>query len=130
RGTVSSHTVRTHGEIAVVPEVGAGGALVRGEAGTEQACRKRGDFRGGDFVAVEGGPLTASRREKFFVDGVVNHGGEKGVMLRESQGDAEAGIAVSEIGGAIEGIDVPTVAGSGGRLVASAFFGGNGMVGE
>jgi hypothetical protein len=37
---------------------------------------------------------------------------------------------VGEIGGAVEWIDVPAVAGSGGAVVASAFFGGNSVVWE
>ena len=52
--------MRAHGEIAVVPEIGAVGALVRGEAGTKQAGGKRGNFRGSDFIAIEGGALAAS----------------------------------------------------------------------
>src|ERR1700681_4251354 len=122
--------MRAHGEIAVVPEIGAVGALVRGEAGTKQAGGKRGNFRGSDFIAIEGGALAASGCEEFLVDRVVNHRGDKRIMLRQSQRNAEAGIAVREIGGAVERIDVPSKARSGGGLVATAFLGGDGMVGE
>ncbi len=52
-------------------------------------------------------------------------------MSRESERNAETRVAVREIGGAVERIDVPAIAfGSVAGFVAGAFFGGDGVIGK
>jgi hypothetical protein len=127
-GAIAAHAVRTHGEIAVILEIGSAFAIVYGKTGAEQAGAEGGVLRDMDFFAVERGAFAAGGSEEFFGNGIVNDGGEEGIALGEAEGDAETGVAMGEVGGAVEGIDVP--AEFGGGFVAGAFFGGDGMVGE
>jgi hypothetical protein len=127
-GTVTAHAVRAEREIVVVMNVGAGMAFVDGKAGAEKAGGKRGDFRDGDFLAVEHGTFAACGSEKFFINGIVDDAGEDLIALREGDGDTEARVAVGEICGAVEGIDMPAKFGV--VIFAKAFFGGDCVRGE
>ncbi|HLZ13580.1 MAG TPA: hypothetical protein VKP58_13420 [Candidatus Acidoferrum sp.] len=127
-GTIAAYAVGTKREIVIIMNVGAGLALVHGKAGAKKACGKRGNFRDGDSFSVEGGAFAAGGGKEFFVDGIVNDAGEDFVLPSESDGDAEARIAVGEIGGAVERVDVPAIFGV--VVVAKAFFGGDGVRGK
>ena len=108
-GAIAADSVRVHGEVAVVAQVGAAFAVVNREAGAQQAGGKRFDFGDVNFVSVERGAFAASRGEEFIGDGIVDYGGDQRALLRKSEGNAETRIAVGEIGGAVERIDVPAV---------------------
>ena len=127
-GTVAANAVRTLGEFAVILKIRAELAIAHGKAGAKQAGRERSDFGDGDFLAVEGGAFAAGGGVKFIVERIEDHGGQERVTLRQSNGNAEAGVAVSEIRGAVERIDVPAKFGSG--LLTGAFLGGDGVAGE
>ena len=60
--------------------------------------------------------------------GIEDGGSEQRVALGERDGNTETGIAVCEIGGAVERIDVPAKFGSG--VLTGAFFCSDGMAGE
>src|SRR5262249_15244826 len=74
-------------------------------------------------VAVESGPFTACGSEKLIVNRIVDDTDDDLVATGEGDGNAEAGVAVCEIGGAVERINVPAVFGV--VVFAQAFFGGN-----
>ena len=73
-------------------------------------------------------PSPSSGGEKFVGDGIEDDAGEDGFAVCKRDRNAEARIAVGEIGGAVERIDVPAKFGV--AFVAGAFFGGDGVVGE
>ena len=127
-GTVAANAVRAQREIVVVMDVWASLALVNGKAGAKQTGGERWHFGYSDFFAVEGGAFTASCGKKLFINGVVNNTGDDLMAVRESNGHTEAGIAVGEIGGAVERVDVPAVLGV--MIFAEAFFRGDGVGGE
>src|SRR6266446_5026805 len=83
-----------------------------------------------DFCAVEGGAFAAGGGEKFTVKWVEDYCGERLIPLGERDGDAEPGIAVGKIGGAIERIDVPAILRSRRTLMPGSLFGSNSMVGK
>jgi hypothetical protein len=128
RRAVAADAVGALREVTVVLKIGAGFAVAHGEAGAEEARGKRGDFGDADFFAVEGGAFAAGGGKKFAVERIEDHGGEKRVALSERDGNAKTRIAVREVGGAVERIDVPAEFGS--SFLAGAFFGGDGMVRE
>ena len=129
-GAIAADSVRALGEVAVVLEIGAGFAVANGEAGAEQARGNGGDFGDVHFFAVEGCAFAARGGEKFVVERIENDGGQKRVGLGERDGNTKAGVAVGEVGGAVEGIDVPAEFGGGSAFVAGALFGGDGVVGK
>ena len=126
RGTVAADAVGTHGEIAIVMQVATALAVLYRKACAQEADGESGIVGNADFLAVERGAFTTCGGEKFVGDGIVNDANEERVALREADRDAKTRIAMSEIGGAVERIDVPAEVGGG--FVAGAFFGGNGMV--
>jgi hypothetical protein len=87
--------------------VGAGLPLVDGKAGAEKAGRERVSFGNSNPFAVERSAFTVGGGKEFFIDGIVDDADENLIALREGDGDAEAGIAVSKICGSVERIDVP-----------------------
>src|SRR5712692_11106134 len=124
-GAIAANTVGALGEVAVILQIRARLAVAHGKTGAEETGGDGGVPGDADFLAVERGAFAAGRGEKFIAVRIKDDSGEKRVTLREGKGDAEAGIAVGEIGGAVERIHVP--AELGGRFLASAFFGGNGV---
>lgn len=127
-GAIAADTVGTEREIVVVVNVGTGLAFVNGEAGAKKACRERRNFGNGDLLSVQSGTFAASGSEKFFVNWVVDDTSDDFVAVRECDRDAEARIAMSEICGAVERIDVPAIFGV--VITAEALFGGDGVGGE
>ncbi len=127
-GAVTADSVGTESEIPIVMNIRAGHALVRGEAGAQQARGKRVDFGDVDRLAVQPGAFAVGCGEQFIVDRVKDYAGEDGVALGERDRDAEARITMREIGGAVERIDVPSKFGV--SFVASALFGGDGVIRE
>ncbi len=127
-GAIAAHAVRALRELAVILKIRAGLAIAHGEAGAEQAGGECGDFGDVNFLAVEGGPFAARGGEEFLVKRVEDDGGEKRVSLGKSNGNAEAGVAVSEIGGAVERIHVPAKLRSRSAFVTRSFFRGNGVL--
>lgn len=106
-GAIAADPVGAQREIVVVMNVGARLAFVYGKAGAKKTGGKRGNFGDGDFLVVERGAFAASGSEKLFVDGIVNDTGDDLIAPGESNGDAEARVAVGKICGAVERIDVP-----------------------
>jgi len=127
-GAVAAHAVRAQREIPIVVNVRAGHALVRGEAGAEQAGGELVDFRDPKRLAVQCGALAARAAKQFVVVGIVDNTGDHRIALCEAHGDAEARVAVSKIGGAVERIDEP--AKLGGSVVTGPLFGHDGMIGK
>jgi hypothetical protein len=127
-GAIAADAVGTEREIVVVVNVGAGLAFVNGKPGAKQARSKRGDFGNGDFLSVQSGTFAAGSSEEFFVNWVINDAGDDLVAVRERDGNAEAGIAVGEIGGSVERVDVPAIFGV--VITAETLFGGDGVRGK
>jgi len=127
-GAIAADTVGTEREIVVVVNVGAGLALVNGKASTKEAGSKRRNFGNGDLLSVQSGAFAAGSGEKLFVYWVVNDTGDDVVAVRECDRDAEAGIAMSEICGAVERVDVPAIFCV--VINAETLFGGDGVSGE
>ena len=127
-GAIAADTVGAEREIVVVVNVGAGLAFVNRKAGAKKAGSERGDFGNGDFLSVQNSTFAASGGKELFIDGVVNDTGDDVVAVRECDRDAEAGIAVSKICGAVEWVDVPTIVGV--VITAETLFGGDGVGGE
>ena len=127
-GTVTPNAVRTKREIIIVMNVGARLAFVNGKTGAKQAGGERRNFGDGDFVAVEGSAFAAGGSEEFFVNRIVNDAGDDFVAMSEGDRDAETGIAVGEVGGAVERVDVPAVLGV--AILAETFFRSDGVGGE
>ena len=129
-GAITAHAVRALRELAVILKIRAGLAIPHGKTGTEEAGGECGDFGDVNFLAVEGGGFAARGGEEFLVKGVEDDRGEKRVSLGEGDGNAEAGVAVGEIGGAVERIHVPAKLRSRSAFVTRSFFGGNGVLRE
>src|SRR6266699_5731970 len=83
-----------------------------------------------DFCAVEGGALAARGGEKFIVKRVEDHCDQKLIPLGECDGNAEPGIAMGKIGGAVQRIDVPAKLRSRCALMARSLFGSDRVVGK
>ena len=129
-GAIAADAVRALGEVAVVLEIWAGFAVAHGEAGTEKAGGNGGVFGDVHFLAVESGAFATGGAEEFVIEGIENYRSEKRAPLGERNGNAETGITVGEIGGAVERINVPAEFGSGRAFVTSSLFGGDGVVGK
>jgi len=129
-GAVATHSMRPLGKLAIILKIGSGFAVAHREASAEQAGGESRIFGDVDFLAVETSAFGAGSGEKLVVEGIEDSGGEERVALRDGDGDAEARIAVSKIGGAIERVHVPAEFGGGSAFVAGAFFGGDGVVGK
>ena len=127
-GAIAAHSVRALGEVTIVLKIGAGFTIANGKAGAEETRRESGVFGDVHFFAVERGAIAASGGEELVGDGIEDDSSDNSVALGERDGNAEARIAVSEVGGAVERIDVPTEFRGG--LFAGAFFGGDGMIGK
>ena len=69
--------------------------------------------------------MTARGSVELAVNRIVDDAREERLFVREGNRHAEAWIAVREIGGAVERIDVPAIFGS--VLPAGTFLGGDGM---
>src|SRR5207245_4294644 len=117
-------------ELAVILKIRAGLAVAHRKAGAEQAGRERGNFGDVNFLAVEGGAFAARGGEEFLVKGVEDNRGEKRVALGKSNGNAEAGVAVGEIGSAVERINVPAKLRSRSAFMTRSLFGRNGVLRE
>ena len=72
--------------------------------------------------------LAARRGVQLIVVGIENGRGKRRAALRQRDGNAEAGIVMGEIRGAVERVDVPAKFGSG--VLAGALFRGDGVAGE
>ena len=129
-GAIAAHAVRALRELAVILKIRAGLAIPHRKAGAEQAGRERGDFGDADFLAVEGGAFAARGGEEFFEKGVEDDRSKKRVSLGKSNGNAETGVAVGEIGGAVERINMPAKLRSRSAFMTRSFFRGNGVVRE
>jgi len=127
-GAVAADTVGAKREIVVVVNVGTGLAFVNGKAGAKKAGSKRWNFRNGEFLSVQSGTIAAGSSEKFFVNWVINDTSDDFVAVGESDRDAETGIAVREIRGAVEWVDMPAIFGV--VIAAETLFCGNGVGGE
>ncbi len=127
-GAIAAHAVRALRELAVILKIRAGLAIPHRKAGAEQAGRERGDFGDADFLAVEGGAFAARGGEEFFVKGVEDDRSKKRVALGEGDRDAEARVAVGEIGRAVERIHVPAKLRSRSAFVTRSLFGRNGVL--
>ena len=64
------------------------------------------------------------------MDGIVDHRSFQEIIFRERNGNTEAGVAMREVGGAVEGGALPEISRAGTGLVAGAFCGGDGVSGE
>src|SRR4051812_47548692 len=128
RGPVASNAVRAQRKIPVVMNVWTGDALMRGKSSAQQACCEFVDFGDLKRFAVECGALGASGAKQFVVIRIVDDAGDQRVALRQAHRDAEAWIAVSKIGGAVERIDVPAKFRAG--VVSGAFFCDDAVIGE
>src|SRR5260370_22851341 len=129
-GAIAAHPVGALREVTVVLKIRAGFAVAHRKTGAEQTGGKCCDSGDVDFFAVESGAFSARGAEKLFVERIEDDGGEKRVSLCERDGNAEAGVAVREVGGAVERIDVPAKLRSRSALMARSFFGCNSMVGK
>ena len=127
-GAIAADTVGTEREIVVVVNVGASLAFVNGKPGAKKAGSKRRNFGNGDFLSVQSGAIAAGSSEEFFVNWVINDAGDNFVGVGESDRDAETGIAVREIRGAVEWVNVPAIFGV--VITAETLFGGDGVGGE
>src|SRR6266705_2989289 len=129
-GAIAADAVRALRELAVILKIRDGLAVAHGKTGTEKAGRERGNFGDVNFLAVEGGAFAARGGEEFLVKGVEDDRSKKRVSLGKSNGNAEAGVAVSEIGSAVERIHVPAKLRSRSAFVTRSFFRGNGVLRE
>ena len=127
-GTVASNAMGAEGKIPVVVNVGASHAFVGGETGAKQAGGQRFDLGNVDGLIVEPGALAAGGGKEFVVDGVIDDTSHQGVALLERDRDAEAGVAVGEICGAVERVNVPAKFRR--TFVPRAFLGSDRVVGE
>lgn len=127
-GTIAADTVGTEREIVVVVNVGAGLAFVHRKASAKKARSKRRNFGNEDFLSVQSGAFAAGSSKEFFVDWVVNDTSDDFVAVSECDRDAEAGIAMGEICGAVERVHVPAIFGV--VITAETFFGGDSVGGE
>jgi hypothetical protein len=127
-GTIAANSVGAEREIPVVMNIGAGLSFVRGEAGAQQTGRERFNLGDVNGLAIQCGASATGGGEKFIVDGVVNDTRDHRIALGKRDRNAEARVAVREIRGAIERIDMP--AKLGGAFVAGSLLGGDGVVGE
>ena len=90
-------------EVRVLP-------LVVRKAGSEERTVElvhRGELDRGAIQARAG---AAERREELLADGIVNQPEEELVVAGERDRDREVRVAVGEVGGAIERVDVPAMA--------------------
>ena len=117
-------------EVAVVLKIGAGFAVSHGKTGAEEAGRKCGNLGDVNFFAIERGAFAARGSEKLVVERIEDDSGEQCISLRESNGNAEAGIAVRIVRGAVKRINVPAELRSRSALVPRSLFSRDGMVGK
>jgi len=127
-GAIAADTVGAEREIVVVVNVRAGLAFVNGKAGAKKAGGKRGNLGNGNFLSVQSGAIAAGSSEEFFVNWVINDTGHDFVAVGESDRDAETGIPVREIRGAVEWVDMPAIFGV--VITAETLFCGDGVGGE
>ena len=127
-GAIAADTVGAKREVVVVVNVGAGLAFVNGKAGAKKAGSERRNFGNGDFISVQSGAIATGSSEEFFVNGIVDDAGDDLVAVRERDRDAETGIAVREIRGPVEWVDMPAIFGV--VITAETFFCGDGVGGE
>src|SRR5882724_3451177 len=125
---IAADTVGTEREVVVVVNVGTGLAFVNGKAGAKKAGSERRNFGNGDFISVQSGAIATGSSEEFFVNWVINDTSDHFVAVGESDRDAETGIAVGEIGGSVERVNVPAIFGV--VVTAETFFGGDGVGGK
>ena len=127
-GAIAADTVGAEREIVVVVNVGAGLAFVNRKAGAKKAGSERRNFGNGDFLSVQSGAIATGGSEKFFVNWVINDTSDDFVAVGEGDRDAETGIAVGEIRGSVEWVDMPAIFGV--VITAETFFCGDGVGGE
>src|SRR5260370_10072316 len=105
-------------------------SVAYGKAGAEQARGELGIFGNLEFLDIEGGGFATSGSEKFVVKRIESRGGEQRISLGKSDRDAKAGIAVGEIRGAIQRINVPAKFRSRSALMPRSLLGSNGVLGK
>ena len=82
-------------------------AHVVGEAGHEQRVLDAGDVRDADRAAVQRRPVPRGRREQLVAHRVVDRARGQPAPGLGGDGDAEEGIVVGEVGGAVERVHHP-----------------------
>src|SRR5512144_1054984 len=82
-----------------------------GEARCEKALDQGVDGGDPDRSPVQCSPLAFPRREKLVSHGVIDHARDYLSLILERDGHGETGIPMSVIGGAVKGVDDPTIAG-------------------
>src|SRR5438309_3509075 len=127
-GAIAAYAVRALREVAIVLKIGAGFAVSYRKTGAEEAGRKRGDLGDVNFLAIQRGAFAAGGREEFVVERIENDSGEQRGSLCKRNGNAETGIAVRIVRGAVKGINVPAEFRSRCALVPGSLFGSNSMV--
>src|SRR5580704_15465290 len=127
-GTIAANAMGAEGKIPVVVNVGASHAFVGGEPGAKQAGRERFDLGYVDGLTVERGALAPGSGKEFVVDGVIHDTHHHGIALCECDRDAEAGVTMGEICGAVERVNVP--AKLRGTFVPRAFLGSDRVIGK
>src|ERR1700720_2507460 len=107
-------------------DVGRGKAFVNGKTGAEEACGKSIDFRNEDSLFVQSGACAPGGGEQLVIEGIVDHPGEQGSPLSQSDGNGKARIAVCEIGRPVEWVHMPAKFGT--AFVAGSLFRGDRML--
>ena len=102
-------------------------ALVAGEAGAEQRFGEACSFGDVHGLSVELGARATLGGEELIARGIVEEAGQQLFTARQGDRDAEHGIAVGEVGGAVEWIDQPAILGF--EVGPGAFFAQDAEVG-
>lgn len=128
-GAVAAHAVRAQRVFPVVGNVEALAAPVSGKARGDEARSEFFDGRDVDALVLEPGAFATDGREEFAGDGIEDSADQRLARFEQADRDGEAGIAVREVGGAVERIHVPAEASSG-CGTSAALLGHYGMAGK
>src|SRR4029077_17579811 len=94
--------------------------FMAGEPGCHQAFLERPRGRDANRAAVQARAASLFRGKHLISGGIVNYAGYALALVFERHGDAEYGIAVGKVGGAIERVNVPAKVAAG--LTPAAFL--------
>lgn len=126
-GASAADTVGEHGHLVEEVDIDVLVAACRGEAGGKEAFFEAGGAGDADRAVVEVSAGAAFGGKHLLAEGVEDDAGDEFAGVFQGEGDIEHGEAVGEVGGAVEGVDVPAEVGVG--LMTTAFLGDDGVMG-
>src|SRR5208337_121646 len=128
RRSRTPHTVRAQGDLVIEVDVRIQVPLVAGKASPEQRLSQLPRFGDVDWLSVESRAITSFGGEHLIACRIVEDAGHQLLFLVDKRyRDAEHRVPVRKVGGAIQGIDIPAIVGSG--IAAGAFFADNAVAG-